>query len=976
MTASNSARRFARHIRTLPLIAASLALGTAGMTGIAHAQQAAPAQDAVAAQQTAQQPTGRTGWNFPIYDIEPDESVIYGMLDNGMKYAVLRNETPQNAASVRLAFDFGSIGEGEDELGLAHFLEHMAFNGSANIPEGEMIKILEREGLAFGADTNASTGFDKTEYKLDLPNTSPELVGTALMIMRETASNLTIDPDAVDRERGVLLSEMRTRDNFNLRRIKDYFQFAGPETPFYQRLPIGTAEVLNNASADTIRSLYNRYYRPENATLVMVGDFDPAMIEAQIKSRFADWRGVGEAGAPMERGRIDTLREPEAGIFVDPAVPNIVTIDRFAEYTKRPTTLRNYTEGLMLNLASRMMNRRFEKISNQDGSPLIQGVVDFSSFLMAADQASVTAVGKDGEWQAALQIAEQETRRAQQYGFTQAELTEQLANYEQAVTSQAEQAGTRRNAQLAAQIIGTLAEEDIFLKPQTQLELFQRLKPVMTVENINTVFANRIQGSEPLIHVSVKEDIPGGTDAVLAAYDASSKVAVMAPANEAAAEFAYDDFGTPGTVVSDTMIEDLGIRTIRFANNVMLNLKPTDFEQGKLRYSIEVGSGALALPQDQYGLPIYMSVAFANGGLGKHSSDELSAILAGRDVAPGLSVSTDYFGTSGSTKMADLERQMQVSAAFLTDPGYRPAMQQRWEAIVPLLVAQLDSSPQQVAGRDLNRILNNGDMRFGIPSQDVLLGLDATKLKAALTEQFANAPIEIAVVGEFDADEVIAAVAKTFGALPERRLTDPEFTEARTTSFPADRSPVTLYHSGTPDQALATATWPTTDDDDAREEAVMSMLGSVMRLELLEVVREKLGASYSPSASSSMSSIYDDYGVLTTSVIIAPDQADVVYDAVAEIARKLRDETVSDDLLERARKPLMERFEKDQRENSYWTAVASTAQSEADRLDRVRNRKERYASVTTADLQAAALKYLTPGGAKKVTVVHESLKPE
>ena len=897
----------------------------------------------------------------------------YGILPNGMKYAILKNETPQDAASVRLAFDFGSIAESEDELGLAHFIEHMAFNGSTNIPEGEMVKILEREGLAFGADTNASTGFDVTQYKLDLPRADDDLLDTALMIMRETASNLTIDPEAVNRERGVLLSEMRTRDSFQLRRIKDYFGFAGPDTPFAQRLPIGTAQVLQNASAAQLRSLYERYYRPQNATLVLVGDFDPAMVERKVRERFADWQAVGSAGAALDRGRVDLARPTQAGVFVDPAVPNIVTIDRFAPYAQRPTTRDEYARSLKLNIAGRMLNRRFQKIINQDGSPLIGASVDTSTFLRAADQASVTAVAKDGEWREAVRIAEQELRRALQYGFTEAELAEQMANIERDVVSAAEQAGTRRSNVLAEAIVATVAEEDLFVTPQTALDLFREIQPQLTTAEIAATFAQAFDGSAPLIHVSSKTPIDGGADTVLAAYRASSEVAVAPPAQEAVAAFAYDDFGTPGQIVSDTLIEDLGIRTIRFDNNVMLNLKPTDFEEGRLRYSIEVGGGNLALPAEAPGLALYMSQLFGVGGLGQHSTDELSAILAGRDVSGGLAVGADAFTAAGTTKMRDFAMQMAVSAAFLTDPGYRPEMQSQWNALVPLIDTQLDATPQAVAARELDRILHDGDPRFGIPSGEILMARNAAEMKAALAVPFADAPIEIAVVGEFDADAVIAAVARTFGALPERRSTPADYSAARQTRFPADRAPVTLYHAGKPDQALAVAAWPTRDDEDAREDAVLSMLAQAMQLEVLDEVRERLGASYSPNISSSTSSIYPDYGTLTASVVVAPDQAEAVYDAITRIAAQLRDAPVDADLLERARKPIMERIRQSLRENGFWMSVADNAQGKADRLDRVRTREQRYASVTAEEILAAARRYLDPAGMLRVTVLHESM---
>ncbi|MGI8930987.1 MAG: M16 family metallopeptidase, partial [Sphingomicrobium sp.] len=206
-------------------------------------------------------PPASDGWGVTTTDVPADPAIRLGTLANGMKYAIMRNATPKRAASVRLHFDFGSIGEGEKERGLAHFIEHMAFNGTTNVAEGEMVKILERQGLKFGPDTNAQTGFDSTMYLLELPVADAARIETALFLMREVASELTVDPAAVDRERGVLLGERRSRDSFQLNQIIDQLGFQVPGTPYPNRLPIGTEDVLKTASAATIKALYQRYYR-------------------------------------------------------------------------------------------------------------------------------------------------------------------------------------------------------------------------------------------------------------------------------------------------------------------------------------------------------------------------------------------------------------------------------------------------------------------------------------------------------------------------------------------------------------------------------------------------------------------------------------------------------------------------------------------------------------------------------------------
>lgn len=950
-----------RALAVLPLLALSLP---------AHAEEA-PAPTA------AETARGVTGWGHPVYDIAPDAAVRFGVLENGLRYAILKNSTPKDTASIRFGFDVGWIDEGEEELGLAHMIEHMAFNGSAKVPESEMVKLLERLGLAFGADTNASTGFEDTIYRLDLPRTDEEMVDTALMLMRETASELTIADDAVDRERGIIQSENRTRNNFAIRRLKHYFNFVAPGTRYATRFRAdGTEAVIDTAPGSTLRNLYARYYRPDNAALVVVGDIDVDAVEGKIRAQFGDWTAPEVPRTEVDKGVLDLSRGPAAANFFDRDVQYVVVIDRFAPYVDRAPTIANNTRGQLLGLGAAILNRRLQKIANASDAPIISGSASPGTFFDIQQQASIQLQAREGEWARALEVGEQEWRRAVEHGFTQAELDEQLANFEQRYRDAASQQDTRRSTGLADGILRTARRERIFITPQTTYELFLAQKPEITPEAVHAVFAEHFALSDPLIHVSTKAPIPDAEVAILDAWRASAAQPVDPPVDRAGLAFAYEDFGTPGEVVEDAVVEDLDFRTMRFANNVRLNLKPTDFEDGRLRFAIRLGSGRLSLPADRMANSIFLSTASALGGLGKHAYDELQQILAGRRVTYGFDAGGDMFTVRGSSTMADLPLQMQVSAAYLTDPGLRPEMLARWEAIVPPYVAQLDATPQAVAQAEVAQIVANGNPRFGVPTAEQLEAVTLEETRALVADQLAGAPIEISVVGDFDSEAVIAAVASTFGALSERAAALEPRDEARIAQFAEDRSERVLTHDGTPDQALAMTYWPTTDDSDAQEESTMLLLASVLRLEMLERIREELGASYSPSAGSGMSDTYRGYGTFSTSVVVEPGQADEVFGVVDAIVEKFRSAPVDADLLDRARKPLLERLARSRRENGWWLSVMDEAQLRADRLDRVRSAEARISAVTPEMLQQAAQRYLDPAEALRIRIVHESLAPE
>lgn len=949
--------KLARALSPLPLLALAMPLA-AQDTGEVAAETRVPA----------------TGWGNRIYDIAPDARVEYGMLDNGLRYAILQNDRPDETVVVRFGFDVGWVDEEDDELGLAHFIEHMAFNGSTNIPEGEMIKLLEREGLAFGADTNASTGFEDTIYRLDLPRNDPELLDTALMLMRETASELTIAEDAVDRERGVIQSETRTRNNYSIRRLKDYLRFIAPDTRFSARFRAdGTVENIDAAPAQALRDLYARYYRPDNAALVIVGDIDPAVVRERLTGTFADWRAPESDIERVEGGTIDLERGTAATNFVDPDVEYIVVIDRFAPYERRESRQEDFRRSLLSSLGRAMVNRRLEKIANGPDAPIISGGVSSGDFFDLYDQSTMTVQAKEGEWETALQIGEQEWRRAIEHGFTDAELAEQVANFTRVYRTAAEQQDTRRSEALAGGILSTAKTGRLFVTPQTSWELFQQMIEGVTPEDVLPVFREDFALSAPLVHVSTKQAIEGGETAILDILEASQAVAVEAPEGGDTVAFAYTDFGTPGTIVSDETVADLGFRQIGFANNVRLNLKTTDFEKGRVRFNIRIGSGLLSIPADAVGTGMFISTSLDSGGLGKHSYDELRQIMAGRDVTNGLTTQSDQFRVSGATTMADLPLQLELTAAYLSDPGFRQEALTRWQALLPPFFARADATPQGVAQFEVPQVITDNSPRFGIPPEADLNAVTLEQARVLTSEQFASAPIEISVVGEIDEDVVIDAIARTFGALPTRAATLQPFTEERQVSFTARKEPVTLYHAGAEDQALAQVYWPTTDDDDAQEEATMRLLATVMRLQLLEEIRENLGASYSPGANSAMSDTYDGFGSFSTSVVIAPKDTQMVFDAIDAIAAGLREAPIDDDLLDRARKPMLEQLIKSRRENSYWLGMLSESQLRGDRLDRYRDYEQRLMAVTPEMLREAAAKYLVGAEALRISIVHQSL---
>ena len=935
----------------------------------AYAHDTAPLTTATTA--TNPQTDAAKAWNFAASDVPVDSNIVFGVLPNGMKYALLKNSTPKDSVVLRMRFDVGSFAEADDQRGLAHFLEHMAFNGSTNVPEGEMIKLLERKGLAFGADTNASTGFDETIYKLDLPNASDDLIDTGLMLMRETGSELTIDPAAVDRERGIILSERRARDTYQLRSVIDQFDFQMQGMKVASRVPVGTEEVIKTAPAARLRDLYDRYYRPERATLVMVGDFDPVAVEAKIKARFADWQGRGPAGADPDIGNVDYKRAAAADDFIDPAIQDSVTLTAFKPWVEEADTRAKRARTLAENVGEGIISRRLAKIALNENSPILVGYFAEAGGWKIFDQVTVGAVAKEGAWKEALALIEQEQRRAIQHGFTQAEVDEQLANRRTAFKNAVAGVTTRRSDALADTLVTASKGDFVFVRPETSQALFEATAPSLSAAAVTAAFRKRMTGfGAPLARVTAKAPIAGGPEAILGALRASTRVAVAAPTQAANAAFAYDNFGAPGKIVSDDRVEDLGIRRIRFANNVMLNIKKTDFQKDTVYLSLRVDGGNLLATRDD---PTRVALAgsMVLGGLEAHSVDDLRSILAGRTVNPSFGSGTDYFGGTATSSPGDFALQAKLMAAFLTHPGYRADGLALIRRVLPQQYAANDATPAAVLGRDAGGILANDDPRSQTPPLAKLMTLDWGQLKTVVTDSLTNGAIEIGVVGDIDEAAAIDAIAATFGALPERRAAFDPRAEARVREYAKDRSERTLIHKGPAEQAELRVYWPARDDSDLAEAMKLNLLVRVMQLKLTEELREKLGESYSPGAGASLSDEFPGYGHLFAASNVDHKHLATTRAAIFAIAKELRDAPVDADLLDRARKPLVEVMTKSRRENAYWLNYVAEAASQADRLDRSRKGIGEIEAATPAELQALAKRYLVDDKALVIMAVSD-----
>jgi zinc protease len=908
-------------------------------------------------------------WVHEASDVAVDPTVRYGVLENGMRYAIRTNETPAESVAVRMAFDMGSLGEADDQRGLAHFIEHMAFNGSTHVAEGEMVPLLERYGLAFGPDTNAFTSFETVAYQLDLPANNDEIVDTALFLMRETASELLLDADAIDAEREVIASEERFRNTPLLRWNNALTRFRLPETIIADRSPIGTIEVIQNAQRERFVDFYENYYVPERAMLVVVGDIDADRVEAKIQALFADWRGPEDARPDPVLGDVAADRPFSTGYFYDPEVFTILTIDAITPGASEPDSREARYRATLAAIGDAILARRLETIRASGVSPLLQTGVSRGDEFNIALRAGMVGVSAPERWEEALAIMEQELRRALEHGFTESELAEQMANLRSSLESAVDRAGTRENTALADGIWSAWRNDRVYTYPEGNLARFEGYADRITLDAVNAAFREIWDDADPAVFMASSIELDDAEGALRDVWKASAEVPVEPIIDQGVASFDYADFGPAGRVAERVEVADLEIVQAAFENGVRVTFKQTDYEEGRVRVRVGFGRGQQE-PLNAATVAAAAESIFIDSGLQDLSRDELDRALAGRQVGLGFSVGGDEFAFGAATTPDDLELQLQLFAAYTTAPGWREQGMTQYQAVLPELRRNQASSPIGVLQSQVARMIRSGDTRFGFPSEAEAAEADLEAVRAFLTPALEQAPIEITIVGDIDEDAAMAALATTFGALPPRAESWSQYEENRSVVFPGPQpTPLVLRHNGPDYQAMVNTYWPTTDDSDTRRTRTFSLMQAVFGLKLTERLREAEGFTYSAFDNSVQSSVYPGYGYIWVGVDVRLENVDGAYAAVEELAADMAEGRITEDEMQRARTPLVEQIEEALQDNGAWMAWLSQSQAKPSRLDRIRSLQADYQDISIDEVRSLAQTYLQPDEVYRVTIL-------
>jgi len=914
------------------------------------------------------------GWAHERSDIAVDPAVHFGELENGLRYVILPNSEPPGRVSLRLHVASGSLDEAEDQRGLAHFLEHMAFNGSRNFPNvEELIPQMQRLGIAFGAHANAYTSFDETVYMLDLPNTDVETLDLTFTVMRDFADGALLAVEEIEKERGVVIAELKSRDSVQMRLMEQRLEFMMPDHLVSKRLPIGLETVIQNASREPFVRYYEDNYTPDNMVFVAVGDIEVAAFEARIRGAF-DSMAPAEAEAPkVEMGTLPSGYDFRAGVFSDEEVSaDSLSLSFLRSYTPELDTVANRNKYLPIEVAYAVINRRFQILSKQEGSPISEGSAGQSFWMNMIESHSVGVNPEEGKWRDAVSVLEQVLRRALEHGFTQSEIDEIKANRLNAMKESVKRAGTRKSPGLASAIVGSVHDDYVFDHPEESLRIYLEGEHLITPETCHEALQTTWAGADLNLILTTKTETENTKKKLEELYLKSQVIAVSAPEALETKDFAYTDFGTPGTIVNKTHIEDLDFMQLTLCNNIRVNLKQTDFQENAISLVARFGNGILTQPADSTGLNMVASAYLNGGGLGEHSNDELRRILAGRNASASYSVGDDAFSLSGGTTPDDLELQLQLMCAMLTDPGYRDEALRQFHKQVPAIENQLKHTLAGAAA-DMTAWVHGSDTRFAKVDPEKLLTYTKKDVQAWFADERSSGYLELNIVGDFDPETAIPIILNTFGALPDRAADQPALVKERKIhmpEFPAERG---FSYDSKIDKAVALLSWQIDlEPTDVKKLRRMNVLSSVVRDRLRKKLREELGSTYSPSASFGADFVFNT-STFSTNSVATKAEVGTIQGHMKAILSDLLTNGIDEDEFQRAIEPVKSNLELTLRQNSYWLGtVLSGSTTKPYQLDWARERDADYASITVAEVEALAKRYLLPENAAVIELAPEA----
>lgn len=902
-----------------------------------------------------------------------DPAVRQGTLDNGLRYYVRHNTEPEGRAELRLAVDAGSVLEDEDQRGLAHFVEHMAFNGTERYAEPELVRYLESVGTRFGPDLNAYTSFDETVYMLQVPTDSAAVFATGIDVLREWAGRITLADSAIERERGVVLEEWRLGQGASERINRVQYPVLFADSRYAERLPIGRPEVIETAPPERLRAFYRDWYRPDLMAVVVVGDVDVDAVEATIRETFGDLETP--AGAPArEVYDVPQTGDTRFAIATDPEAPQTVVQIVFKRPPTRERTVGDARADLVDDLFFAALRSRLDEIRQRPGAPFAFAFGGSGSGLRSLDQAFLAALVSDGRIAEATRVLVTEAERARRFGITGTEVEREKRELLRSLESAVAERENQESRGLAQRYVQAFLRDQPALAPEARLALAEQLLPTITPEEIDAV-ADELVGAENrvvLVSAPARDDLAVPTEAELAAVLDGVAEAELTPYEDAVTDAPL--VATPpeaGTVETVELDLDLGTTTWTLSNGATVILKPTDFKADEVLLSSTSPGGTSLLDAADLDVAGGAAGIVGQSGVGAFDQVALQKALSGQLVSVRPFISDEGEGVRGRAAPADLETLFQLVHLYATAPRRDPDAFQATLDQTRAILENQSVSPRVAFGDTLAATLAHGDPRHRTLTE-YLAGLDRADLDASLAfyrDRFADASdATFVLVGAFEPEAVRPLVETYLASLPSTgREEAARYFDVRPPPGVVEK---TVRAGVEPQAQVAIVFHGPYDAHDRRKRVALSAMRDVLAKALREELREDRGGVYGVSVTDVANrELEEGRSQVRITFGADPERVEELTAAVFEQVAALKAGEVEARHLEAYQEQARRGHETNLQENGYWLGVlvesARRGEPPADLLAEADMVRE----LTMADVEATARAVLDAGQYVRVVLL-------
>ena len=894
--------------------------------------------------------------------VNPD--IVFGHLENGFQYILMENTTPENRVNIHLNVFSGAMHENNEQQGVAHYLEHMLFNGSTHFPPGKLIKYFQSIGMDFGADANAHTSFFNTVYDISLPDNTQKQLDKAFLIMEDYAQGALLLDSEVDRERGVILSEKRQRDSISYRTFKKTLAFELPGSLLNKRFPIGIDTVLKKADSKLLKSYYDQWYRPDNMGLVVVGDFNARDVEPMVINRFSKLK-------PRSQNRkipLQTKWEKHKGIKVfyhyEPEASSTeVAIETISWKPFKTKTLEDIKRETLNRMANAIIQNRLSRMVNMQTAVFSKASAYSGSFLKNVSLSAVNATCSPENWQRCLKQIERVLRQALMFGFEKNELERTKADFISSLERGVNQASTQKTKNLSRKILSTMNKKGLFLSEQQKKSLLKPYIESILLTDVHKAFKEIWSKDHRLVMVTGNTDIGSTTPEteILDVYNKSINKRLSQYKGFEKKKFPYLTFppSRPFIKAREDHVKELDITKIEFENNTFLNIKKTDFKKNEFKFNVCFGEGDQSQPAGKPGLSIIGESVLRHSGLGGLDADQLEEALAGRDVQIGFGIKENYFSLSGVADPKEAELLFQLIVHYFKDPGFRQEAlnlakiryRQRYESLM--------QSPDGIMKVKGDSFLAGNDVRFGMPHPDIIDKYTLNDIKNWLMPYFENASIEVSIVGDFNLENMIALASGYMGIFKKRVKPVNKINPKSEVKFPKGKR-LELSIDSKVKSGVVRIAFLTDDFWDIGQTRRLSILSRIFSERLRILIREELGETYSPYAYNDPSMSFKDYGVMHSVVHVKPERVEFVYNKLKEIIHSLTLQTITKEETDSALKPVINHLEIVRKNNNYWlNSVMANSYIYPQKFEWAGNMPYDYGKINYIEMNGLARKYLS-----------------